>query len=72
MKVTDPVCHMEVETEGAEWKAEHGGETYYFCSPGCMRSFEKEPDKYLAGDYKPEGHMANMGHDHDDHEGHDH
>lgn len=48
MKVMDPVCHMEVETEGAEWKAEHGGETYYFCAPGCMRSFEKEPDKYLG------------------------
>ncbi|MCE7921276.1 MAG: YHS domain-containing protein [Chloroflexi bacterium CFX1] len=30
----DPVCKMEVEIETAQYKSEHAGETYYFCSAG--------------------------------------
>jgi xanthine dehydrogenase accessory factor len=45
----DPVCGMTVEIATARWQAEHEGQTYYFCCPGCKRSFEKEPEKYLAG-----------------------
>jgi xanthine dehydrogenase accessory factor len=44
----DPVCGMEVTIEGARHTAQHAGQTYYFCCPGCQRSFEKEPEKYLA------------------------
>ncbi|MGH2523095.1 MAG: YHS domain-containing protein, partial [Anaerolineales bacterium] len=47
MKVTDPVCGMEVETATAQWKTEYKGQTYYFCAPGCKRSFEQDPEKYL-------------------------
>jgi YHS domain-containing protein len=47
---------MEVETETAQWKTEHKGEIYYFCSPGCLRSFEEDPEKYLSGDHGHEGH----------------
>ena len=43
----DPVCDMEVEIATAQWKTEYQGKTYYFCSPGCKRSFEKAPEKYL-------------------------
>ena len=43
----DPVCQMEVETENAQYKSEYAGETYYFCSAGCLSSFEKDPQKYL-------------------------
>ena len=53
----DPVCHMEVDPKTAEWKADHQGKTYYFCAPGCKRSFEKEPQKYLDPNYKPEHSM---------------
>ena len=49
MTVIDPVCGMEVDTEAAQWKTEYKGRAYYFCSPGCKRSFEKEPEKYLQG-----------------------
>jgi len=76
MIVIDPVCKMEVETEGAQWTHEHDGKMYYFCSPGCMSSFSKEPVKYLSPDFK--GVPMDMddddheGHDHADHEGHDH
>jgi YHS domain-containing protein len=32
----------------AEWKSDYEGKTYYFCASGCKRSFNKEPEKYLA------------------------
>jgi len=44
----DPVCSMTVEIATARYVAAHAGQTYYFCSAGCRRSFEKEPEKYLA------------------------
>lgn len=44
----DPVCGMSVEIVTARYTAQHNGQTYYFCAAGCKRSFEKEPDKYLA------------------------
>ena len=47
MTAIDPVCGMEVETTTAEWKTEYQGQTYYFCAPGCKRSFEKEPERFL-------------------------
>jgi len=49
----DPVCGMDATPETAAGKYEYQGVTYYFCSPGCRRSFEKDPAKYLAPDYKP-------------------
>jgi YHS domain-containing protein len=56
----DPVCGMEVDPATAQWKTEYKGQTYYFCAPGCQRSFEKEPEKYLASgptvDMSPGGH----------------
>ena len=33
--VLDPVCGMTVDPKTAKHKAEHSGETYYFCSAGC-------------------------------------
>lgn len=49
MTVKDLVCGMDVDTETAEWKTDYKGQTYYFCAPGCKRSFEREPEKYLQG-----------------------
>ncbi len=56
----DPVCKMEVDPATAEWKTEYKGKTYYFCAPGCKRSFEKEPEKYLNDEQGNEHkiHMA--------------
>ncbi len=45
-QTTDPVCGMIVEVAGAQHVAEHDGRSYYFCSPGCKRMFEAEPEKY--------------------------
>jgi xanthine dehydrogenase accessory factor len=46
----DPVCGMTVEVATARHSAEYAGQTFYFCCPGCKRSFEKEPEKYLVGE----------------------
>ena len=43
----DPVCGMQVDEKTAQFKTEYKGNTYYFCSPGCKKSFESEPEKYL-------------------------
>ncbi len=43
----DPVCGMTVKAEKAAGKTEHNGESYYFCSKGCLNKFESEPQKYL-------------------------
>lgn len=43
----DPVCGMDVDEKTA-LRSEYKGQTYYFCSPGCKRAFEKEPEKYVG------------------------
>ncbi len=42
----DPVCGMYVNEEHAAFKVERGGKTYYFCSEGCMLTFQ-QPDREL-------------------------
>ena len=42
----DPVCGMEVDTATAKLTSEHGGKTYYFCAPGCKRTFDKNPAEF--------------------------
>jgi len=44
----DPVCGMEVDPATAEWKTEHEGATYYFCSKGCLDDFVEDPASYLS------------------------
>lgn len=43
----DPVCGMDVDEASAKHTSQHGGQTYYFCAPGCKKAFEAEPEKYL-------------------------
>jgi YHS domain-containing protein len=67
----DPVCHMEVEEATAQWTSEYQGTTYYFCAPGCKRSFDQDPEKYLtAADGDSQEHHHD--HDHDHEHGHNH
>jgi len=44
----DPVCGMTVDVADARYRTVHEGQTYYFCSAGCLESFEADPAKYLA------------------------
>jgi len=52
---TDPVCGMIVDTEKG-LKTEYKGRSYYFCSPHCQATFEKEAQKYSA----PGEHIAGI------------
>ncbi|HJU05202.1 MAG TPA: YHS domain-containing protein [Nitrospiraceae bacterium] len=38
--IQDPVCRTYVP-KGSAVSARIGGQTYYFCSPGCAESFQK-------------------------------
>jgi YHS domain-containing protein len=48
MKVVDPVCKMEIDSNQAAGKVEYQGKTYYFCAPGCKKAFEDAPQKYAG------------------------
>jgi len=39
---------MEIDPATAAGKTEYMGQTYYFCSLGCKKSFDKEPEKYIG------------------------
>jgi YHS domain-containing protein len=43
----DPVCGMDVDPEKAAGTSEYKGKTYYFCSPGCKKQFDDDPDKFV-------------------------
>ncbi len=42
----DPVCGMEVDPSTAQHTSEYQGQTYYFCSPNCKRTFDGNPQQY--------------------------
>lgn len=46
--VKDPVCGMTIDPKSAAGKSEYNGQTYYFCSLGCKKAFDKEPVKYVS------------------------
>jgi Cu+-exporting ATPase len=46
--VKDPVCNMDVDPARAAGSSDYKGQTYYFCSPGCVKRFNADPGKYLA------------------------
>ena len=44
---TDPVCGMKAAAN-PEKSAVHDGQTYYFCSTGCVTKFNADPLRYLS------------------------
>ncbi len=50
---TDPVCGMKAAAN-PEKSAVHDGQTYYFCSTGCVAKFNADPMRYLSPDRKNE------------------
>ena len=51
MAEKDPVCGMEIDPKTAAGKSEYQGKSYYFCSLGCKKLFDKNPEKYLTAPY---------------------
>jgi P-type Cu+ transporter len=46
-KVRDRVCNMWVDPTRSPHHAEHGGQSYHFCSAGCRTKFVAGPARYL-------------------------
>jgi uncharacterized membrane protein YraQ (UPF0718 family)/YHS domain-containing protein len=44
----DPVCGMQVQTANAPAHAQHGDQTYHFCSDHCRDRFDSAPEKFTA------------------------
>ena len=50
MQVTDPVCHMAIDSEQAAAREFWNGQTFYFCSKSCHEKFRATPDRYPKAD----------------------
>ena len=48
MKVTDPVCGMEIEEKDAISTTAYNGITYYFCSKHCKNTFDNAPADFVG------------------------
>lgn len=46
--VKDLVCGMTIDPATAAGTSEYRGQTYYFCALSCKKSFDEDPEKYLA------------------------
>ena len=42
----DPVCGMRLSPKTASYKEQYKDTSYYFCAEGCLRLFQKNPEKY--------------------------
>ena len=47
IKVKDPVCGMEVDVDKAAAVSMHMEKSFYFCSVGCKKAFDKDPMQYM-------------------------
>ncbi len=45
----DPVCHMDIDPAEADGASDWKGVTYYFCSTGCEKAFNADPERYVSG-----------------------
>jgi YHS domain-containing protein len=58
----DPVCGMRTDDSGPSLT--HDGETYYFCSKRCKRSFEKHPSEFAHQHPQVSGAGGSQSHEH--------
>jgi YHS domain-containing protein len=43
----DPVCNMQVDESKTQFKSQHEGQEYAFCSQGCKEKFDRNPQQYV-------------------------
>jgi YHS domain-containing protein len=48
-QVSDPVCGKDLEATQRELSEEYAGETYFFCSSGCLERFIQDTDLFTNG-----------------------
>jgi P-type Cu+ transporter len=46
--VLDPVCGMTIAPDAAAGHVDYKGQTYAFCSQGCLDQFEADPERFLT------------------------
>ena len=44
---TDPVCEMQVPTDGA-LRSDFAGTTYFFCTRSCLDRFRRDPTAFAG------------------------
>jgi len=42
----DPVCGMMVDEKKTKLTSTYERKSFYFCSPACKTSFDKDPHRY--------------------------
>jgi Cu+-exporting ATPase len=42
----DPVCGMNVDENNPQYKSQHNGQQYTFCSEQCKKKFDQNPEQY--------------------------
>jgi YHS domain-containing protein len=42
----DPVCGMNVDENNSQYRSEHKGKQYNFCSEQCKTKFDQHPEQY--------------------------
>jgi xanthine dehydrogenase accessory factor len=47
-EAVDPVCGMTVDVATARYRTVHAGQTYYFCSAGCLERFTASPAEFAT------------------------
>ena len=70
--VKDPVCGMDVDPSVSEYRSEHDGQTYFFCSGHCQAKFDAAPQTYVSPEAGHGPAHEHAGHDHAGHGGHAH
>lgn len=56
--VHDVVCGMDIDPAQAAATSDYQGQTYYFCSPGCKREFDRNPEQYTQAQSDQSGSEA--------------
>ncbi len=46
-ELKDPVCGMSVSAD-SQFRTEHEGTSYYFCSESCQKKFQADPTRYVS------------------------
>jgi Cu+-exporting ATPase len=45
-RVVDVICGMKIDPATAAATREHDGTTFYFCSNGCAKEFDSDPQRH--------------------------
>ena len=46
LEASDPVCGMTVLVDESPYRWEHEGVVHWFCAPGCLAAFQRDPAAY--------------------------